>query len=449
MSSVSEKLSDFVLSTGYRDIPAEVVAMAKKCILDFVGVSLAGSAHQIAEIVREYLICFSGKSEATVIGSGAKTSSLNAAFLNGIIGHSLDYDDVLVPAPGGGGPHVTAAVFPASLAVCEAEGLSGKDLIAAYILGCEVTYRVGRGVDPTHYLAGWHTTSTEGVFGATVAAGKLLDLNYNEMVHALGISGSLASGLRENFGTMTKFIHPGQAAENGIKSAFLAKLGFTSSRTIFEGVAGFCNVLSTNSRPDQIATKLGDPYGLLKTRLKLYPACGAAHSAIDAAINIRRRHELADENIETISITANPYVSKVLTYDKPTTGNQGKFSLPFCLAVAMKKGAVTLHDFTDETVKDPSLTGLMRKITVRYKHEISHPKVILRVRTRNGREYEERVNTPKGGSEYPLSFEERRRKYTECSKYMLSSERIKKSMDIISNIEKVSNVRELIETLVV
>ena len=253
--SVSDKIARWVENTKYSDMPQDVVKSAKRCILDFIGVVLAGSRQPLAQIIQKYLNEMNGPKESTVLGLGIKASRVEAAFANGLIGHCLDFDDLLL-MEGSKDPHLTTVILPAALAIAEREGKTGKELMEAYILGCEVSAGISRGVDPTHYNLGWHSTGTEGIFGAVAAVSKLLGLNGGQIAYALGIAASEASGLRENFGTATKPFHAGQAAAKGVKAALLAKLGFTSSKTAFEGKYGFCNVLSKNSRIDEITSNL-------------------------------------------------------------------------------------------------------------------------------------------------------------------------------------------------
>lgn len=262
-----------------------MVSIAKRNILDTIGVTLAGLREPVAEILKRFLKAMDGPEHCTVIGLGMKASTVEAAMANGIIGHYLDYDDLVIPAAGAGGPHISVGILPAALAVAEKENKTGRDLIEAYALGCEITYRAGKAVDPSHYNAGWHTTGTENILGAAIAASKLFSCSAAETAYALGIAASEASGLRENFGTMTKPFHAGQAASKGIRAALLAKFGFTSSKKIFEGRAGYCKVFSKDPKEDEITKDLGRFTCLPQIRQKLYPCCAGSHQLFTRCYN--------------------------------------------------------------------------------------------------------------------------------------------------------------------
>ncbi|MFC1935113.1 MmgE/PrpD family protein [Chloroflexota bacterium] len=453
-STVSEKIAEWVITTKYSDIPTEVVNIAKLCILDSIGVTLAGTREPVTEIVRKYLNNVKGAEQSTVIGLGIKTICTEAAFANGLISHCLDYDDYLVPMAGAGGPHITATVLPAALAMAEKGNLSGKELIEAYILGCEVTCGVGHGVDPTHYNLGWHTTGTEGIFGATVAAAKLLGLSHEEMTYALGTCCSEASGLRENFGTMTKPFHAGQAASKGIKAAMLAKLGFNSSKSIFEGRYGFGNVLSKKPKTEEIPQSLGKPFCLPQIVLKLYPCCGGSHTAIYAALKLRKQYDISAADIEQVDINIDPLIPSVLVYETPQTALEGKFSMQFPIALALAEGEVTLPQFTDGKVKDPEIVALMQKVKLIPKPElcakntVSTP-VTVEIKLKGGRKLAASWEYHPGTPHVPHYEEGILGKYKVCARLVLPKRRAEESMELIMHLEEIDDVSKLLELLVV
>jgi len=456
MPTVSENIAKWLQATSYNNIPQEVVDVAKRSIMDFIGVILAGSRQPVAQIVKKYVNEVNGKQQATVIGLGIKVSCAEAAFANGLLGHYLDYDDLLVPMPGMEGIHITAPILPAALAIGEKENKSGKEVIEAYILGCEITCKVGAGVDPSHSSLGWHPTATKGIFGATVAAGRLLGLNEEEMSYALGVAGSEAAGLRENFGTMTKSFHVGHAAADGVRTAMLAKLGFNSSKTIFEGKDGFCRVLSKAPKIDEITKNIGQPFCLPQVRLKLYPSCGNTHPAIEAMLNLVNRHNLHDistENIEEIELKCDPTNILVERLEKPSTGLMGKFSLPFCLALALSEGEVTVSQFTDEKVKEPKIVALMEKVKIvptpelRPTGDTARPHIV-EITLKGGKKIvSERVDFPRGSIENPIPDEELFQKYRSCASGVLQEKEIEKSIELITNLEKVDDIGTLLDIL--
>jgi 2-methylcitrate dehydratase PrpD len=445
MTTVSERIAEWVQNTNYDCIPHDVVKVAKRCILDFIGVTIAGSKEPTAQIIKQYMNEVKGREESTVIGLGMKASCTEAAFANGVVGHCLDYEDYLVPMPGAGGPHITAVIFPAALAIAEKEEKTGRELIEAYVLGCEVAYRLGRAVEPTHFNLGWHNTETQGIFGAVVAASKLLNLNCEQITYALGITGSEASGLRENFGTMTKPFHSGQSNAKGVRAAMLAKFGFTSAKTIFEGKSGFFNVLCKEVRVDELTEKLGKPFGLPQVKMKLYPCCGGAHSSIDATLDLVNLHHLDSENVAEVTAKCPTLVSEVLIYENPTTGLEGKFSLQFPLALALSERRVVLNQFTDDKVKEPRIVNLMKKIRLVPTPELEpfHSPAIVEIKLKTGEKLIKRVDHRRGTSQNPLSDEELFQKFRSCARLLLSEKETEASLELLKNLENIEDLSTL------
>ena len=229
---ITENLVSLVRNTDYKNLTENCILEAKKCILDGIGITLAGSRHKASRILKKYVMEIGGGRHSTIFGNNPiKSSVSNSALVNGVACHVLDFDDTHRILGG----HPTAVILPVVLALGEYTNSSGKDILTAFILGVEISCKIARGVNPYHYQTGYHVTSTIGVFGATAAAGKLLKLSNEELIYALGIAGSMSSGLKENFGTMTKSLHIGLAASNGIKAALLARKGLTASKQILEG----------------------------------------------------------------------------------------------------------------------------------------------------------------------------------------------------------------------
>ncbi len=449
MRTVSEKIAQWVRDTDYNNIPQEIVHTAKRSILDFIGCALAGSVQLEGQIVKKYITEVKAAKRSSVIGLGFKTSCTEAAFANGIIGHCLDYDDLLRPVAGAGAPHVSTVILPAALAIAERYNSTGKQLITAYVLGCEITYRVGRGVDPTHYNSGWHSTGTEGVFGAVVATGKLLGLDREQFAYALGIAGSEAAGLHENFGTMTKPFHAGQAAANGTKASLLAQLGFTSSKSIFEGKSGFCNVLARDPKLDEITKNMGQPFSLSQICLKFYPCCAGSHSAIYAALELAREHDIAAGDIEKAEVKCDPQVLHVVTYENPKTALQGKFSMQFPIALALLEREVTLSGFTDEKVRDSGIIAMMRRIKVTPTPELRQTdpmgrSQVVEIKLRDGRHLRKRCDFSPGTPRNPLSDQDLWEKYRDCARLVLPQKETEESIELIMNLESIDNIGRLL-----
>ena len=264
---VTKAIAEFIHDTTFRDIPEAVVAKSKECFLDWHGVALAGTTEESARIILEYVKEAGGTGQASVLGSDFKTSTAHAALANGILGHALDFDDYHDDTV----IHATAACLPAILAVAEKLNSSGEDILTALILGIDVCIRIGLGLGDYHYQRGWHTTSTAGIFGATAGAAKILNLDTDQIITALGICGTQASGLRQVFGTMSKPFHAGKVSMEGILSALLAEKGFSSAREIVEGELGLLDVLTDTPNEEIILDQLGSTFYIQKLSFKPYP----------------------------------------------------------------------------------------------------------------------------------------------------------------------------------
>ncbi|HET8563047.1 MAG TPA: MmgE/PrpD family protein, partial [Candidatus Binatia bacterium] len=272
---LTQEVAGFVAKTRYRDIPAEVVRLAQSFILDGLGVALAGSTEKGTRIVQTHIRQLGGKREATVLGTGLTVPAAKAALANGVAGHAMDYDDTQLStskeAVYGLLTHPTTPVLAAVLAIGEKEKVSGQELLLAYILGVEVECRIADAINPRHYQSGFHSTATMGGLGAAMAAGKLLRLKEEVLMRTLGIAASMASGLRENFGTMTKPLHAGRAAENGVTAALLGQAGFSAATNILEARRGFYNAMAGGYDESKVTGRLGHPYFMQAPGISIKP----------------------------------------------------------------------------------------------------------------------------------------------------------------------------------
>jgi 2-methylcitrate dehydratase PrpD len=443
--SIQEKLSEFVIEVEYKDIPREAVTVAKQSVLDYLGVTLAGSVEPIGSIVKEYLKEVGGKGLSTVIGLGVKTSCPNAAFANGTLGHALDFDDSSPSLLG----HPTVPVVPSALATAELSEASGEELLTAYAVGVEVECKLGLVVNPAHMEKGWHCTSTLGAFGATAAAGKLLGLDSEQMMYAFGVAASESAGVRANFGTMTKPFHAGRAAENGVVAAMLAKRGFTANKNALEEEFGYLKVTTGEYKTEAIE-KLGNPWELVTPGVyyKLYPCCHYGHAAINALLSIMRDNKLDSSNVEDVEVGATQAIYDNLIYNEPKTGLEGKFSMQFFMADALLEGGVRLEDFNDEKVRDPRIAEFMKKTKFEVDPDVN--KLVpyglgaavsrVKVRTKEGKEFT-KDGMPTAG------LEELKRKYEMCASYVLPENKISESMKLVLELEKLKNIKALMQLM--
>ncbi|HEY7218073.1 MAG TPA: MmgE/PrpD family protein, partial [Candidatus Binatia bacterium] len=366
----TQEIAAFVAQTRFRDVPHEVVHLARGFILDGLGVALAGSTDECARIVQNHIRRMSGKGESTILGTSLKAPAPKAALANGVAGHAMDYDDTQLStskeAVYGLLTHPTTPVLAALLAIGEKKKISGENFVLGYILGVEVECRIADAINPRHYQSGFHSTATMGGLGAAMAVGKILRLKEEGLIRALGIAASMAAGLRENFGTMTKPLHAGRAAESGVTAALLAQDGFTAASNILEARRGFFNAMAGGYDESKISGCLGAPYFLKEPgiSIKPYPSGSLSHPAQDLVLDLVKEHDLRADDIDRIDVGTNSNVPNALIYPMPKTALEGKFSIPFCMAIAVLERKAGIAQFQDRRVRDKKVADLMKRVTL-------------------------------------------------------------------------------------
>jgi 2-methylcitrate dehydratase PrpD len=450
----TEALASFAVEMDGRSLPAPVVHAARRAILDCIGVALVGSLEPAARVVTAQVLSQGGLAESAIWGAGAaRTSAQNAAMANGTAAHALDYDDYIHAMPG----HPSVPVLPAVVAVGERLGASGADVLAAFLVGFEVEAKLGAFSGQEAFDVGWHPTSTLGVIGATAAVGRLLGLDVLEMRYALGIAVSMAGGVRQNFGSMTKPFHVGRAAQSAILAAELAQRGFTSSQVAIEGEFGYWDMFAgaLNRDGDALARSLGNPFEVAKpgVNYKAWPCCASTFGAVDAALQITGG--LSDEVIDSVMVDV-PYTAPlVLIHHRPTTPLAAKFSLEYCVAAALLDGCVTLGHFTEKAVSRPDLQLLLQRVEYRVPEDWQkgagpwkqgHGRV--EVRLKDGSVRRGVTTAPKGDAANPMSDEELAIKFLECATLALGEERAKDALELVRSFERLEEVRRLTEKLV-
>ena len=394
----TEEIADYVVRTSYADLPSAVVHEAKRDVINLLGVALYASRDASLQIFLSLFEAEASASRASIWGGTARSSLQNAALANGYLAHLEDFDDTHFPTV----IHPSAPTVPAAFAVAEADRRSGADFLAAVALGIEVCCRAGLAVHPWHYDAGWHITGTMGVFGAGVAAAKLLDLDRKRLVACLGVAGTQAAGVREVFGSMTKAFHAGNAARSGLSAALLARGGFSSTDRIFEGRRGVAAVLSAQHDLSQLTAGLGERWEIFNNGLKPY-ACGVVnHPLIDACLELRTRPGFALGAIEAIEAEVHPLVLELVDLPEPRVGLEGKFSVQHCVAVGLADGAAYPEQFSDAKVQDPTLAGLRRKLRLVKNESLGEDEAVVRL-TLKGGQMEKHVRHATGAPENPLS----------------------------------------------
>ncbi len=426
--------------------PAEARAAAARALLDTIGVTLAGSAEPAARSVQR-VVEHDGGGSCRALGTTLRTSPGNAALANGTAAHALDYDDMCFVSLA----HPSAPLVAAALAAAELVGASGRALLDAYVVGFELEGRLGRAMNPRHYQRGWHCTSTLGTIGAAAAASRLLGLDVVAVGHALAIAASEASGLKENFGTMVKPLHAGLAARNGIVAALLAQAGMTASSAAIDGPQGFLAAMdSEHASLDPFTADLGARWEIVDTGItvKLYPSCAGTHPTLDALLDLKRRERFVAGDVEAIEIGVDPIVPTILIYDRPSSGLEGKFSMPFCAAAAMVDGRVGLDSFDAAHRAHPAIVALQARVSMRVDATLNASAPALTqarvtVRLRDGRVLTASADGARGYPAQPASDEELSTKFTSCAMLTLSASRAAEALTALRDVEALADVRVL------
>jgi 2-methylcitrate dehydratase PrpD len=423
---LTARVSKFVSGTPLDTVPAEVIQAAKHSILDGFGLAVAGACSESVTIAAAEVASYGCRSQdATVLGSGTRLPARFAGFLNGMAIHADDYDDtqlaVLPDRVYGLLTHPTAPVLPAVLALAERDGASGADLLAAYLVGVEVESAIAESINPRHYEAGFHSTGTIGTFGAAAGAARLLRYDDATIATALALAGSQASGLRENFGTMTKPFHAGHAVEGGLLAASLAGRGFTTAPDILEARRGFFSAAGGGYDPGKIADQLGAPWTFADpgVSIKPFPSGSLTHPAMTAFLDLKRAHDLRAEDVAEISVGTNRHMPNALIHHRPADHLAAKFSMEFCIAILLLRGRAGLAEFRDEVVRDPEVRATIEKVRFHVDPEADdagfHTMTsIIRVRMNDGRELTTRAAFAKGSPANPMSDAELLAKFTGC-----------------------------------
>ncbi|HXM55496.1 MAG TPA: MmgE/PrpD family protein [Candidatus Dormibacteraeota bacterium] len=449
----TEAIAAWVAGASLEAMPPDVVEKARAGVIDTVGVILAGVDEPVTRIAAGLAAEDGGVPAAAQLGTTLRTAAETAALLNGVSGHALDYDDVSASLTG----HPSVVVLPAALAAAELAGASGAALLEAYVAGVEVTAKLGLAIGPAHYRAGWHATSTLGTIGAAAAAGKVLGLDAERLTHALAIAVSLASGSRQNFGTMTKPFHAGHAARCGLAAARLAARGMTGDTTAIEAPLGLFALLSFGEgRAEEVAPSLGRPYDLASAGLsvKKYPCCFATHRAADAVLDLRAEHGLDAGQVDAVAVTVPVGGVSPLIHDRPRTGLEGKFSMQYVLAAAVLDGRVGLDTFRDDAVRRPEAQALVPSVIVREDptietgaNPIEEGHVTVDIRLRGGAVLTRRVAHPRGSPADPLRPEELAAKFTDCARAALPADQAEHALTRLLTLERAPDARALVAAL--
>jgi 2-methylcitrate dehydratase PrpD len=446
----TRSVAEWILNSGYQNVSDDVKQNAKKCILDTIGVALAGSKTEVSKIIIEYAGCESGVGKSLIWGSGIRVSSGLAALANGTMAHALDFDETNYSSIA----HPSAVVIPAIFAIAEILNTTGKNFLSSFITGYEITCKLGRAVNPMAYEKGWWTTSALGTIGAAAAVAHLWNFNQQQIEWALGLAVGQASGVRANNGTLAKPFQAGRAAQNGILSAELARKGISASSMAFEKPAGFFDVCVGGDYND-VAALLGSPFDLVDpgVTFKQYPSCSASHAAVDALLGMVSDYHLTWTDIASVTCEVTPLVHISLVYDSPTTPDEARFSMPYCIAVALKEECLLPHCFTEEYLKDRDIRDIMKRITMKVVSDVSTAEqgisfsgleaARVTIETRHKHIFSRTIQHAKGGTENPLSWDDLVKKFRDCTETIFTSLIIDQIIESVLNIDSLPSVRDL------
>ncbi|HEV8340153.1 MAG TPA: MmgE/PrpD family protein [bacterium] len=454
---VTEEVVRFALET--REIPDEVRERAIDHLVDGVAVMLAGATEESGTIARAHLRDLGGRPQAAVLGSALRAPQPSAAWANGTAGHAMDYDDTqLATDPRsvyGLLTHPTVPVLAAAMAVGEDHGASGAALLDAYIVGVEVACRIADAINPRHYGDGFHSTGTMGGFGAAAAAARLTGCTPEQTTRAFGLTASMGAGVRENFGTMTKPFHAGRAAEAGVLAVQLARRGWTAAAAILEAPRGFYRAAAGGFAPERIEGKLGWPYFFQEPgiSIKPYPSGSLSHPAQDVLLELAREHDLRPDDIDRIDVGTNSHVPNALIHMRPQTALEGKFSLPFCMAIGVLERRAGIAQFVDAKVRDPRTQALMERVRVHVDPALdalgyNEMRMTVAITLRDGRRLTGRADRARGHPRKPMSRSELREKFMDCAALVMPEPQAESALERLWVIRSVRLLTDLIPLLV-
>lgn len=446
-ASVTRELVKLSRGFSFGELPAEARSVAKQCLLDWMGVTLAGSREPLAGILRQELARTSADGDATLLGERPQRApALVAALVNGAASHALDFDDTHMVMSG----HPSVPVVPAALALAEARSKTGRDLLTAIVAGVELECTLGALMNPGHYAAGFHATGTLGTLGAAAACCRLLELDEEGWLVALGLAGTQAAGLKSSFGTMAKPLHAGKAAHDGLLSAILAAGGFTANPAIVECKQGLADALAGGPLDASSLAGSNDRFYIRDTLFKFHAACYLTHSAIEGARAIREGAGIDPTAVDTVRVEVPPSSLAVCAIEQPRTGLEGKFSLRATIALALLGDDTgDLATYADERMTDADLVSLRDRVQVIAKQGVPPTATPVSVRVRGGERHDACVDV---GAPAPDLDEQGRRleaKFQTLATPVVGAARARDILGLVAEAEGLTEMAPLVAPLTV
>ena len=439
---LTRSIARFIVETDDADIPQDAYEHAKVAFMDWMAVTLAGKDDPLVAKLIHHSDVMGGYEQATILGHGLKKNIAHAALINGAASHALDYDDSMKLFVG----HPTVTLYPSLLAISEWKEMRGRDLLAAYLIGLQAASAIGSCGGMEHYMHGWHATSTIGHFASASGCARLMKLDKQQTVYALGIAGTQCSGLKSAFGTMCKPFHAGKASQSGLMAAMLAGDGFTGAENIVEGDAGFINVLNgkVNADADNVLTNKWHVDELMQ---KYHASCHATHSPIEGARLIVDEEGIDIVDIKSIKLYVSQLAVGAAGKTSPKTGLEGKFSISYCVANALLRKDTGNKAFSDEKVNDPQIIALMDKISVEVKNEYKMVETIVEITTGSGKIYTRSADVMTDVLDIEAKKTKIKDKFIDLSTPVLGKKKTEQLLEFITNLDKVDNVKTMIECM--
>ncbi len=462
MPGLTESIASFVADTGATDFPEHAIDNAKKVIADTFGCIIAGAGSEVAKPLMRYVERSGAAGDCAVLGTPMRTSPELAAMVNGTFGHSLDFDDVLPMMPG----HPSAIVVSAALASIGRSRITGLTLLETYVIGIEVGAKIGLGITNGHYNRGFHGTGTLGIFSAAAGLAKLHGLEAPVIRTVLGIASSMSSGLRRNFGTMTKPLHTGWAARNAVVAVELARCDFTAASDVLEARSGFFAAYGVDrSDPEVACASLGQPYAIVDPgiSLKKFPCYHGSQRAMHGVLQLRQKLGFTADSLARLVCRMPPGGLQVLIHPEPTTGLEGKFSLPYSLAAGVLDGGYSLATFSDAAVRRPDIQALLKKIDIAEDPRCGGDDPLMATRPAGARGFVEveahtvdgrietlRVDVAPGHATQPLGWDEIRRKFVDCAAHgHLEPALAQRAFEALIDLDRCTDVSTIVDLLTV
>jgi 2-methylcitrate dehydratase PrpD len=458
---VTKEAAAFVADLKFQDLPDEALRIARRCILDGLGLMFAGSDQPCTNIVRRQSMGLGRVPEAIVLGSEAlRLAAPLSALVNGTAGHAMDWDDTqLSVTPDriyGLLTHPTIPPLAAGLAVSEKIGkVSGKDFLTAFLAGFEVECKIAEAIRPDHYKKGFHTSGTVGTFAAAMAAGKLLGLSESQLCHALGSSASMAAGIRANFGTMMKPIHVGRAAFNGVSAALWAADGFEACPDGLDGQWGFFQVMGGGFDREKIVGCFGKPHTIIEpgVSIKPYPCGVLTHPSMDAMLSLVKEYDLRPDDVTEVVLFAGYNILNPIRYPTAQNELQAKFCLPFLLSAILISRRAGVKEFTDHYVNSAPVQAMIRRVRTEFDPAIEakgYEKIRSRVEVvlKDGRKIvRDSGEAYRGGPDNPLSDKDLQGKFTDCSEKLLDAKARQAIFAAVAGLDNIKDMKEFVSLL--